>query len=151
MSLDIPSVQNSTDLGVGIFAAAKQSLSGFRDLVKSGNTQPKAFILTGNALPWISVTQPPWDGYTLLGLEKRIAAFFVETFAAAHEKESFKYVNFDLHISPSSLITPARRFRFGDQNDVNGNPAGAKFSGEAHAAAYWNIVQGKESGGWYHR
>lgn len=73
-----------------MFTAAKHALSGFRDLAKSGVAHPKLFIYTGNALPFFSVVNPPWNGFTALGLEKRTGAYFFEAFAATHAEEGFR-------------------------------------------------------------
>jgi hypothetical protein len=133
LSLDVVNIQGGSDIGVGLFAAAKYALSGFRDLSKSGNTHPKVFIYTGNALPFFPVASPPWNGFTILGLQKRTGAYFLEAFAATHAPEGF-------------------RFRYADQNSADGKLAGAEFSAEAHATAYWNLIQGKEEGtSWYYR
>lgn len=42
-------------------------------------------------------------------------------------------------------------FYFADQNKADGTAGGSEFSGEAHATAYWELVERKGGSGWYHR
>lgn len=91
LSLAISDIQEASDIGVAIFASAKYALSGFRELAKSESTLPKAFIFTGNSLPFVPVAGRFWSNMTALGLQKRTGAYLLESFAATHEKEGFRY------------------------------------------------------------
>ena len=85
LSLPLESFQSSTAVGLGVFTAAQQAITGFRSVVHKDS--PKAFIVTGNLLPFISALPL----YTSLDVQKVVSARLVETFAAAY-KNDIRYV-----------------------------------------------------------
>jgi hypothetical protein len=90
LSLTISDVQATADLQVGLFAAAKEAVAGFRELDKAGSSLPKVFIFTGNSLPYLPVMTQPWNDCLILSWQKRSAAYFIELFAGSYEKEGFR-------------------------------------------------------------
>jgi hypothetical protein len=85
LSLPLESLQSSTAVGLGVFAAAQQAIAGFRSGVHKD--APKAFIVTGNLLPFIGAL----PSYTSLDIQKVVSARLVETFATAYKKD-IRYV-----------------------------------------------------------
>jgi hypothetical protein len=90
LSLAISDVQATADIQVGLFAAAKEAVAGFRELTKSGSSLPKVFIFTGNSLPYLPVTTSPWKNLLILSWQTRSAIYFLELFATSYEKEGFR-------------------------------------------------------------
>lgn len=76
-----------TAIGAGIFVAAQKALEGFRSFSLKDSDTPRVFIVTGNALPYFPPVFPKFVG---LGVQKEIAAYLVETFAKAYEKEGIR-------------------------------------------------------------
>ena len=102
LSLPLESFQSSTAVGLGVFAAAQQAITGFRSGVHKDS--PKAFIVTVNLLPFTSVLPP----CTFLDVQKVVSARLVEAFAAAY-KNDIRYVSSffgDMFISTYSFLFP---------------------------------------------
>lgn len=128
LSLPLESFESSTAVGLGVFAAAQQAITGFRSGVHKHS--PKAFIVTGNLLPFISAL----PSYTSLDVQKVVAARLVETFAAAYKDDSIRFY-FASFVSPSGEIS------------LEDFPKSA----ETHARVYWELINSEIQGNWDHR
>ena len=87
LSLPLESFQSSTAVGLGRLAAAQQTITGFRSGLVHKDS-PKAFIVTGNLLPFTSAL----PSYTSLDIQKVVLAGLVGAFAAAY-KNHIGYVS----------------------------------------------------------
>lgn len=128
LSLPLESLQSSTAVGLGVFAAAQQAITGFRSGVHKDS--PKAFIVTGNLLPFTA----PLPSYISLDIQKVVSARLVETFAAAYSKN-------DIRFYFASLVSPSGELPRGDFPK----------SAETHAQVYWELINGRTQGNWDHR
>ncbi|EDR10835.1 uncharacterized protein LACBIDRAFT_315701 [Laccaria bicolor S238N-H82] len=127
LSLHLESFQSSTAVGLGVFAAAQQAITGFRSGVHKDS--PKAFIVTGNLLPFVSAL----PAYTSLDIQKVVAARLVETFATAYKD--------DIRFYFASLVSPSGELPKGDFPK----------SAETHAQVYWELINSRTQGNWDHR
>ncbi|PVF91271.1 hypothetical protein CPB86DRAFT_830669 [Serendipita vermifera] len=122
-SFSLPYDQFLSDVTPGVLAA----YSGLQRAVESFNRaeegQPTVFIATSNTL---GVTRPV-ASLTALGSQKKQLAYFVES---GHQT----YNDF--------------RFYLATQVNSRGGSPGKELSSEAHAIAYWDLIQRKEKGGW---
>ncbi|KZV87360.1 NAD(P)-binding protein [Exidia glandulosa HHB12029] len=108
----------------GLYTAVQEAVAAFR---KAPAQSPKAFIYTGNILPFVPATKPI---FLTLGVAKVAAAYQIELFS-----NSFKDENF--------------RFYFASQISRNGGPVSiTQLSGHAHGVAFWNLIERKEQGEW---
>ncbi|TFK37577.1 hypothetical protein BDQ12DRAFT_146112 [Crucibulum laeve] len=128
LSLPADGFESSATIGLNVFYAAQEALTGFRSL-KSG---PKAFIVTGNLLPFIPATNPLYFG---LGTQKTISAKLVENFAHAYKAEGIQFYFASL-VASDGGIPPFPDF---DK------------SGPTHAQVYWELISNKEQVNWDHR
>ncbi|KZV87309.1 hypothetical protein EXIGLDRAFT_800718 [Exidia glandulosa HHB12029] len=108
----------------GLYAAVQEAVAAFR---KAPKQAPKAFIYTGNILPFVPANKP---FFLTGGVSKVAAAYQMQLFG-----NSFKEENFG--------------FYFASQISRTGGPVTmAQLSGLAHGVAYWNLIQRKEQGDW---
>jgi len=82
-------VKAASDVTVGLFASIQQAVAGFRSL-PANSSLPKAFIFTGNRIPFLP-RDAPWSNLLSLGLQKLDGAYLAEIFYAAYEKEGLVY------------------------------------------------------------
>ncbi|KIM27041.1 hypothetical protein M408DRAFT_24796 [Serendipita vermifera MAFF 305830] len=116
-------LQDTVSGSLGAYVALQEAVAAFK---RVGAGKPKVFIATSNIL----AVAPPSVNMFGLGSQKRSLAYFVQGGNAAYEKDDFRFYN-AMEVSPEGGI-----------------PAGAQISGEAHAIAYWNLVQRAGRGGW---
>lgn len=69
---------------LSFWAAAQETVVGWE---KVDSALPKAFIYTGNLLPWINMPK-----YVSLGIGKASSAHIVESLASTYGKRGFRYV-----------------------------------------------------------
>ena len=81
LSLPLESFRSSTAVGLGVFTTAQEAITGLRSEVHKDS--PKAFIVTGNLLPFIASL----PSYTSFNVQKVVSARLVETFAAAYKND----------------------------------------------------------------
>lgn len=82
LSLPAETFTKDLNVGTGVYYAAQQALAGFRSA--KNKDLPKAFIVTGNGLPYLP---PQFPNFISLGTQKVLALNLVETFARAYSKE----------------------------------------------------------------
>ena len=80
---------DAASIGLNAFTAAQKALPSFRNEVHRDH--PKAFIVTGNILPFSQYSPPTFH---TLGLQKALQTRFVATAAKTYESENFQYVLF---------------------------------------------------------
>ncbi|KAH7928391.1 hypothetical protein BV22DRAFT_1103021 [Leucogyrophana mollusca] len=125
LSLPLEIFQRDAQLGLGIFTAAQEFISGVRSAKLDA---PKAFITTGNVLPFI----PPVFSQAIgIGIQKVTEAYLTDLFARAYNKEGI-------------------RFYFATETSAEGGYPGP-ISGPGHAQAYWDLIQRKEQGKYDYR
>ncbi|KAF8153978.1 hypothetical protein B0H34DRAFT_719881 [Crassisporium funariophilum] len=129
LSLSAEAVYDSASIGLGAFTAAKEALASFRNEVHRNH--PKAFIATGNLLPFDIYASP---AYFTLGLQKAVETRLIATSAKAYESEGI-------------------RFYFATLVSKEGGHTGMPVfnqSGPTHARVYWDLINGAQSN-WDHR
>ena len=89
LTIPVNAYYDAASIGLGAFTAAQKVLLSFRDEIHCEHA--KAFIVTGNILPFRQYSPP---AYHTLGLQKALEARFVATAAKAYESENFQYVAF---------------------------------------------------------
>ncbi|KAG8901138.1 hypothetical protein FRB99_005510 [Tulasnella sp. 403] len=112
--------RNATVSGLNAYEAARLANIGFD---KIGEGQLRAFIATGNLLPWINV--PPMMG---LSAGKRILANIIEAGATAY--------------GPAG-----KRFYFAGEVNEEGGPQNPP-NGEPHAEVFYNLYKQETQGPW---
>jgi hypothetical protein len=126
-----------------VFAAAQQAIAGFRSGVHKD--APKAFIVTGNLLPFIAAL----PSYTSLDIQKVVSARLVETFATAY-KNDIRYVS--SFLAMCLVLNRNHRFYFASLVSPSGEiPEDFPKSGDTHAQVYWDLINGGTQGNWDHR
>ncbi|KZV80448.1 NAD(P)-binding protein [Exidia glandulosa HHB12029] len=110
----------------GLYAAVQEAVAAFR---KAPKQAPKAFIFTGNVIPFIPAAVPM---LLTLGVGKVAAAWQIQLFSNAFKDENFRFYY-------ASQVSRA--------GGIVSKPAGG-LSGPAHGTAFWNLIQRKEQGGW---
>ncbi|PVH75405.1 epimerase/hydratase [Cadophora sp. DSE1049] len=122
-SISPQALMNDTKLNAfGAYVALREAVKGFKEL--SVGT-PKAFIATGNVLPF----KPHPAGVTL-GAGKAALVHLVDIAAKAYRKGNF-------------------RFYFASQVTSSGDTiAYPDLSGGAHGLVYWELVNQTEQGAW---
>ena len=88
-TVELSAVKAASDVTVGLFASIQQAITGFRSL-PADSSVPKAFIFTGNRIPFLP-RDAPWSNLFSLGLQKVDGAYLAEVFHTAYEKEGFRY------------------------------------------------------------
>lgn len=91
LSLPAETFTRDVGMGLGMYYAAQQALSGFRSEKTQG--LPKAFIVTGNGLPHIPPMYPKFVG---LGMQKQMEFYMAELFSKSYANEDARYVLFRL-------------------------------------------------------
>ncbi|KAF8904737.1 hypothetical protein CPB84DRAFT_1772690 [Gymnopilus junonius] len=131
LSLPVSSYEDSVALGVGAFTAAQKALASFKNAVHRDH--PKAFIVTGNILPFAQYSPPK---FFTLGIQKVLEARFVATASKSYEAENFQFYF-------ASLVTESG-------GPVYDYSVFLK-SGPAHAKVYWDLINNKKQVAWDHR
>ncbi|KAJ6615414.1 hypothetical protein B0H10DRAFT_72273 [Mycena sp. CBHHK59/15] len=128
LTLSLESLTQQTALGLAVFAAAQEALSGFRsDALKD---MPKTFIATGNPLPWVLADEPKWLG---LSIQKVVQWRLVELLAHAYSKENIRFYFATLVDKTGGLLVPLSAFFT---------------SGPQHAQVYLDLIAKKEQVDW---
>ncbi|PBK83296.1 hypothetical protein ARMGADRAFT_1089411 [Armillaria gallica] len=121
LSLPLEDFKRTLSVSTSVYSVAQDALKGFRSLTSG----PKAFIVTGNVLPFL-----PHDNTILYDLQtlKVVEAHLTEVFYNAYIKEDI---------------------RFGEGTI----PAYSDFtkSGPAHAKVYWELISSEKPKGWDYR
>jgi len=146
LTIPVDAYYDAASIGLGAFTAAQKVLPSFRNEIHHEN--PKAFIVTGNILPFSQYSPPV---YLTLGLQKALQTRFVATAAKAYESENFQYVTFTW-IAPQMLTWT--RFYFATLVSKEGGiPGPAVFdrSAATHAQVYWNLINNVKQEDWDHR
>jgi len=109
--------------GVNAFEVAKHANLGFDKIAKAALDAPRAFIATGNALPWVLAPQA-------LGLSagKRVLANIVEASASAYGASG-------------------KRFYFAAEVSTKGTAVNPP-DPASHAEVFWRLYQRQEQGSW---
>ncbi|KAL0638007.1 hypothetical protein Q9L58_002942 [Maublancomyces gigas] len=106
---------------IGLWAAARVAVAGWEKL---DSAVPKAFIFTGNLLPWINIPK-----YVTLGIGKAASAHIIESLASTYGKRG-------------------SRFYFAYQvNDVDGGLY-MGIDGPLTATTYLDVIKRSEQGSW---
>jgi hypothetical protein len=108
---------------LSLFAAAKESVRGFRTLPADA---PKVFFYTGNKLNILSVSMPP---LLSLAIGKVASSYVIRDSASSYTEEGF-------------------RFYYIDERTPSGAPVSGDLNGEAHGVEFWKLVQAKEQLPW---
>ena len=105
-TVELSAVKAASDITVGLFASIQQAVAGFRSL-PADSSVPKAFIFTGNRIPFLP-RDAPWSNLFSLGLQKVDGAYLAEVFHTAYEKEGFRYAFRSLwnNRSLTSVLSP---------------------------------------------
>ncbi|KDR74017.1 hypothetical protein GALMADRAFT_124208 [Galerina marginata CBS 339.88] len=130
LSLTREAFEESAAIAFGVLTAAQKALVSFRQDVHRND--PKAFIVTGNVLPFDQYSPPKF--YTL-GAQKALESRLVATAAKAYEPENIQFY-FATMVSESGGIPPMDVFRK---------------SGETHAKVYWDLINNKKQEDWNHQ
>ena len=132
LSLSVEDAYKQTAVGINVFAAGQAAITHFRDPVHKNH--PKAFIVTGNLLPFSQVA--PVNFFTL-GIQKTIAARFIANAANAYyAADGVKYYFASLVSKEGGFVDYQSEF--------------AK-SGSTHAEVYWGLINGEEQEDWDYR
>ncbi|TFK67981.1 hypothetical protein BDN72DRAFT_798347 [Pluteus cervinus] len=143
LGLDLAAFQSTSALGLNVFAAAQQAVIGFRAI--NNSEAPKAFIVTGNLLPFLSAT----PGYFSLGVQKSIEARLIEYFYNSYKQEGLRYV----FTSRIMLSSTRCSFHYATLvSSTGGIPPPEEFaqSGPAHAKVYDELIH-SEPRSWDYR
>ncbi|EEB88729.1 hypothetical protein MPER_13265 [Moniliophthora perniciosa FA553] len=130
LTLSIEGFNACITLGQNVFLAAQQALPGFRSEGHKQNA--KAFIVTGNLLPFLPVETTRLVG---LSAQKTIESHLIELFNNTYLKEGIRY-HYAHFVAEDGSIPPYSDFRV---------------SGPDHATAYWDLISAKEPGRWDYR
>lgn len=87
LSLSSEAYYESAAIGLGVFTSAKQAVDSFKDKVHRDH--PKAFIATGNILPFNQFSP---SQYHTLGVQKALATRLIATAARSYKEDDIKYV-----------------------------------------------------------
>ena len=130
LSLPAEVYYNSAAIGLGAFTAAQAALKGFRD--EAHRDHPKAFIVTGNVLPY---TQKAAPSYFTLGVQKALETRLIATASENYEPEGIRFYF-------ASLLTKE-----------GASPGYEIFrkSGKIHSEVYWDLINSKKQGHWDQR
>ncbi|KAK0187099.1 hypothetical protein F5146DRAFT_1142008 [Armillaria mellea] len=120
LSLPLEDFKRTLTVTTSVYSAAQDALKGFRSLASG----PKVFIVTGNALPFLS-----HDNTILYDLQT------LKVFYNAYIKEDIRF-HFALLVSEEGTLPAFSDF---------------KISGPAHATAYWELISSKKPKGWAYR
>ncbi|KAK0234757.1 hypothetical protein EDD85DRAFT_938956 [Armillaria nabsnona] len=128
LSLPLEDFKRTLTVSTSVYSVAQDALKGFRSLTSG----PKAFIVTGNVLPFL-----PHDNTILYDLQtlKVVEAHLTEVFYNAYIKEDIRF-HFALLVSQEGTI-----------------PAYSDFtkSGPAHAKVYSELISSEKPKGWDYR
>ncbi|KAF8642921.1 hypothetical protein AX16_009309 [Volvariella volvacea WC 439] len=130
LSLPYSAVEETAAVGLGVFSAAQAAVAGFR--ASQDQSASKAFIFTGNLLPFLPGTSPQ---FITLDIQKRIASRLINHFSDAFKAEGFRF-----HYA--SLVSPA--------GELPGMEAFGR-SGPTHARVYWDLVNSQAANDWDYR
>ncbi|KAK0218844.1 hypothetical protein IW262DRAFT_1558504 [Armillaria fumosa] len=133
--LDTPNVvvfnedfKRTLTVTANVYSVAQDALKGFRSLTPG----PKAFIVTGDALPFL-----PHDNLALFDLQsqKVVESHLTEVAWNVYVKEGIRF-HFALSVSQEGTLSTFSDF---------------KTSGPAHATAYWELISSENPKGWDYR
>ncbi|KDQ23792.1 hypothetical protein PLEOSDRAFT_1097974 [Pleurotus ostreatus PC15] len=127
-TLPLDAFDKGASIGSNVFVAIQEALGGFRSSKHESN--PKAFIVTGNRLPTVKAPTP---GYLALDLQKVIEQRIIGQFARA-DRIGIQFA-FAFLVSESGEAPPYDVFLK---------------SGPTHAKVYWELINRKE-GPWDYR
>jgi len=130
LSLSAAAYEESVSIGLGAFTAAQKAVSSFRDVVHRDHH--KAFIVTGNALPFDQYSPPK---YFTLGVQKALETRLVATAAKSYESENFQFYVGTLVSKEGGIPAP----------DI------FRSSGPAHAKVYWDLINNPKQADWNHQ
>ncbi|KAF7980446.1 hypothetical protein HWV62_38298 [Athelia sp. TMB] len=122
LSLPVDAFLRDVATGAGTFAIAQKALEGFRSEKLRASNAARAFIVTGNALPYFPPILPKFVG---LAVQKEIEASLVALFAKSYKNEGIR-----------GGIPPYSDFQA---------------SGPAHAKAFLDLINKGEAGDWDYR
>ncbi|KAK7042985.1 hypothetical protein VNI00_008722 [Paramarasmius palmivorus] len=130
LSLDIEGFNKSVIFGQNVFLAAQLALPGFRS--EGHKSNPRAFITTGNLLPFIPATV---TRLVSLSTQKVVESHLAELFSNTYSKEGvrFHYAHF---VGEDGAIPPYSDFLV---------------SGPDHAKAYWDLISSEKIERWDYR
>ncbi|KAG9017469.1 hypothetical protein FRB90_001186 [Tulasnella sp. 427] len=112
--------------GIGAFYVAQHANNGFKRLEKTPDTPPsRAFIATGNALPWVD---PPLPNLLGLSSGKKVLANVVESCALVYAQTGKRFY-YAYEVSPRGGLVRSP------------DPT-------THASVFWNLYNLKEQGDW---
>ncbi|KAF7345083.1 hypothetical protein MVEN_01671800 [Mycena venus] len=126
LTLSVEDFKQQTDVGLGVYAAAQEALSGFRSETHKGAL--KTFIVTGNPLPWMPVNDLAWLG---LNIEKVMEWRLIEILSRAYSKEGSRLVG-----ETGEAVDPLSAFFT---------------SGPQHAQVYLDLITRKDQADWEYR
>ncbi|KAK0470714.1 hypothetical protein IW261DRAFT_1675994 [Armillaria novae-zelandiae] len=128
LSVPLEDFQRTLAATTSLYSVAQDALQGFRSLTSG----PKAFIVTGNVLPFLPRPHPVLYNLQTLKLAE---AHLTEVFYDAYIEEEIRF-HFALLVSREGAI-----------------PAYSDFtkSGPAHAKVYWELISSKEPKAWDYR
>ncbi|KJA22150.1 hypothetical protein HYPSUDRAFT_41299 [Hypholoma sublateritium FD-334 SS-4] len=129
LSLSSEAYYESAALGLGVFTAAKQAVENFKNDIHRDH--PKAFIATGNILPFTQFSPSP---YHTLGVQKALATRLIATAAQSYKEDDIKFY-FATLVSHKGGIPEPGEF---------------EKSAQTHAEVYWDLIN-KEASNWDHR
>ncbi|KAJ7353673.1 hypothetical protein DFH08DRAFT_988411 [Mycena albidolilacea] len=132
LTLSLEDFKRQTDVGVAVYAAAQEALKGFRS--ETHKSARKTFIITGNALPWVSAD----DGIAWFGLniQKVMEWRLMELLSTAYSKEGSRFYYVSLVGEKGDAVEPLSSFFT---------------SGPQHAQVYLDLITRDDQTDWEHR
>ncbi|KAF9478588.1 hypothetical protein BDN70DRAFT_38831 [Pholiota conissans] len=130
LSLPVDSYYDAANLGIGAFIAAQKALPSFKNEIHRNH--PKAFITTGNLLPFTQYSKSEW--FTL-GIQKALETRFISTAVEHYKADDIRFY-FATLVSNDGGIPPYSDF-------LKGAPT--------YAEVYWKLINNKEQTNWDHR
>lgn len=131
LSLTVEEVYRQTAVGINVIAAAQAAVAHFRDPIHKNH--PKAFIVTGNPLPF---SQAAPAQYFTLGLQKTIAARLIANATDAYyPADGIKFYFASLFSKEGGYISEEEFLK----------------SGPTHAKVYWGLINDEKQGHWDYR
>ncbi|KIM41495.1 hypothetical protein M413DRAFT_445485 [Hebeloma cylindrosporum] len=131
LTIPVDAYYDAASVGLGAYTAAQKVLPSFRNEIH--REHPKAFIVTGNILPFSQYSPP---AYHTLGLQKALQTRFIATAAKSYESENFQFYF-------ATLVSK--------ENGGIPGPVVFASSAETHAQVYWNLINNVKQEDWDHR
>jgi hypothetical protein len=120
LSLSVDDVSKATGIAVNVFATAQAALPSFRNPVHKEH--PKAFIVTGNILPFEHVIPTV---YWSLGIQKTLVARIIGSASKDYAKSGIKFYYPSLVSKEGGFPDYLEEFRK---------------SGPVHAKVFWDLI-----------